>query len=460
MLLFAVFAVVAHELTQRMLDRELGARLRAVAAMAATQIRGKYLVPLGPGDEGHRAQLNALRKLEMVAGATGVARLYVFDQELRSRADTAGARIGERHFQAALDRHELGRVFGRGESVASVLFEGQGGQLYKAGYAPVRATETEPEIVLALGAEAPAAYFAELAELRQALIGSGAVLTAVVLLISAVMAARITRPVRRLAAAAERIGKGALDAPVERGGRDELGLLADTMDEMRRELKARDERMQMMLAGIAHEVRNPLGGIELFTGILREELAPDDERRGHVERISRELSYLEAVVREFLDYARRPEPELAEVALEQLLDELGELLRGEAEAAGVALSIELAAVRCLADAGQLRRAVLNLLQNAVEAAAGAAAPRVWLTLRAVAGEARIAVGNSGPVIPEEVRVRMFEPFFTTREKGTGLGLAFTREIVSDHGGFIEVTSDAEQGTEFVIHLPVVPDGAA
>src|SRR5204862_7075699 len=106
--------------------------------------------------------------------------------------------------------------------------------------------------------------------------------------------------------------------------------LAATLDEMRAALHARDERLQMMLAGIAHEVRNPLGGLELYAGLLREALSGQPERLGEVARIEREVGHLKTVVSEFLDYARRPPPELASVAVRPLLTDVREL----SEAAG------------------------------------------------------------------------------------------------------------------------------
>lgn len=451
MALFALFAVVAHEVARRDLEAELGTRLAAIAASASEQVRGKYLVELGPGDEGDRAYLNTRRKLEALVQATGVARIYVFGRDFASAVDTAaGVEIGTTYFQAELDRHELGRVFSQGVSVSSVLFRGAEGKLYKAGYAPVRASENEDDIVLALGVDAPAVYFERLAALRRSLFLYGALLALVVLGISVVMATLITRPVRHLAAAAERIGRGELDAPVARTSHDEIGFLAETMDEMRRDLRARDERMQLMLSGIAHEVRNPLGGIELFAGILRDELEPGDERRSHVARIERELSYLKAVVSDFLDYARRPAPELQEIDLAELSSDVVELVRPEAQAAGLPLELDAAPTPCRADAGQLRRAVLNLVRNAVQASQGVEGGAVRVTVTREDGRAVIAVHNRGRPIPDDVRARMFEPFFTTREKGTGLGLAFVREIVADHKGEIMVESEDGDTTFRVI----------
>ena len=446
--LFALFAVVAYEVSRRDLDAELGHRLEAIAASAATQIRGKYLVDLAPGDEGDRAVANVAKKLEPVALATGV-RLFVFDRRYESRFDSAGhVQIGTHYFRAELDRAELERVFERGEAVASVTFDGSDGKTYKAGYAPVHASETEPQIVLALGAQAPASYFTVLDDLRDRLLFWGATLAAVSVIAAALASLLITRNVRRLAAAAERIGGGDLRAPVIATSRDELGVLAEAMDHMRQQLAERDARTQQMLAGIAHEVRNPLAGMTLFAGILHEELPATDERRGHVEKIQRELGYLERVVNDFLEYARRPKPELGDVELAELLAEVAQLASTDA----VTVRVEppdAHGLHARADRGQLRRALLNLAKNAVQAATDGT---VRLSAASAGDELRLAVWNRGAEISPETSGKLFEPFFTTREKGTGLGLAFVREIAVDHGGRIDVAS-ADGETTFTLVLP-------
>ena len=451
--LFALFAVVALEVTRRDLDAELGHRLTAVAAATSTQIRGKYLAELAAGDTEDRAYKNVAAKLEAVAAATG-AHLYVIDRDFVVRADSdPRAEIGGHHYRAELDRVELARVWA-GAPAASVTFEGDGGGMYKAGYAPVRASETEPEIVLALGVEAPAGYFDRLADLRGALVRWGVGLMVLVLAATFVAALLITRPVRRLAGAAAQIGAGDLTRPVPGGGRDELGVLAETMEAMRRQLAERDAQMQQMLAGIAHEVRNPLAGIALYAGILRDELA-GDERAGHAAKIDREVGYLERVVREFLDFARRPPPEVAEVELGALCREVAELVEPEAQAAGLEVEVDAAGdVVARIDAGQVRRAVLNLARNAVAAAAevGERGAAVRLVVGRAGADAAVEVWNRGPAIPDEVRARMFEPFFTTREKGTGLGLAFVAEIARAHGGRVEVGSDRGE-TRFRLIVP-------
>jgi signal transduction histidine kinase len=418
-LLFALFAVVVHEISRDALDDELGTRLTSIAEAAATHVRGKYLVELSAGSEEDRAYQNVRKKLEQVSAATG-ARLYVFDRRFDSRADTrADVGIGTHYYQAELDRVEVDRVFTTGTAAASVTFDGHDGVTYKAGYAAVRASETEPEIVLAIAAEAPAAYFTRLAALRRSLVLWGAALVLVVVIATVGAALLVTRGVRRLASAAERIGAGDLSQPVEARGRDELGVLAQTMERMRGQLAERDARTQQMLAGIAHEVRNPLAGMTLFTGILREELPDGDERRGHVDKIARELGYLERVVNDFLEYARRARPDKARFEVAALLAEVAEVT----QTADLEVEVEApAGLTVSADRGQLRRALINLAHNARQAAASVGERGAAVALRGRAGAdggVELAVWNRGPEIPADVSGRMFEPFFTHAREGHG-----------------------------------------
>jgi signal transduction histidine kinase len=331
-----------------------------------------------------------------------------------------------------------------------VTFQGNDGAWYKTGYAPV--VGAEKTTVLALGAQAPASYFARLADLRDRLFAWGLGLLVVSVMAALGATLLITRRVRRLVAAAERIGHGNLREPVRVTSDDEIGVLGDTMERMRQQLEQRDARTQQMLAGIAHEVRNPLAGMTLFVGILRDELPDNDPRRCHVERIRRELGYLERVVNDFLEYARRPKPELSDEPCDALLADVAQLTSTEEVAVDVAPCDGLVA---RADRAQLRRALLNLAKNAVQAAAaaghrGRGAVRLWARMRG--DELEIVVWNRGKEIAAATCERLFEPFFTTREKGTGLGLAFVREIAADHGGRIEVAS-ANGETTFTLVLP-------
>jgi signal transduction histidine kinase len=450
--LFALFGWMAHGEAQRNLEDSLGRRLTGIAQAAATQIRPEAVLFLGPGDDGSRTAARLRHKLLQLKQQTRVARIYILDRELRSRSDTrSGVRIGDRHYQAEADRPELRQVFDRAEAASSVLFVGADGRTYKTGYAPVLKDRT---VVAAVGVEGSAEFYTALARLRRVLLVTGAGVALLVMLVSVVVARRITRPLRVLAREATRIGTGDLERPIEATSRDEVGLLARTMNEMREGLFERDTQMQMMLSGIAHEVRNPLGGIELFSGLLKEELQEpaDADKLEHVARIERELGYLKKVVGDFLDYARRAKPAPTPVDLAALQIELAELLRKDADERGVELLTETdAAVWAHCDADQIRRVLINLTRNAIQASSSGG--RVLLRCGTDDQAVFCEVTDRGAGIAEEARDRIFAPFYTTREKGTGLGLAFAKKIVDEHGGKLTVESEPGQGATFRVTLP-------
>ena len=439
-----MFGLFAHEVARRALDDELGRRLATAAAGTAATVLPEQLRAIGPGDEGSLTYANVRRRLEVARVRLGVRRVLAVTPELEARGDTAGAlTLGAHAYELASDRAEIARAAG-GTPAASPLFVGHDGVSYKRAYAAVG----EPgDLAGFVAVEGSADYRTTLAAFRRSLWLAGLAALAAVLALTAWLAGRISGPVTRLAGAAAQLGRGALDTPIVIETRDEIGVLAQTLEEARVALRARDERTQMMLAGIAHEVRNPLGGLELYAGLLREALAAEPERLEEVARIEREIGHLKTVVNEFLEFARRPAPHLEAVPLRPLFEEIREL----SAAPGVApIVIESPSdLRVRADAGQLRRALLNLTRNA---AAATRTGRVQITARRVETGVRIEVSDDGPGVPPALREQIFTPFFTTREKGTGLGLAFVREIVRAHGGEVDVRDAPGGGCVFSFDL--------
>ncbi|MBK9069559.1 MAG: HAMP domain-containing histidine kinase [Myxococcales bacterium] len=448
--LFVVFAWVALAATRVELDAELGSRLVAIASSAATQVRGKYLIESSGDDD--RGYVNARRKLRAIFESTG-ARLVVFDRDYVSKVDTEADAPGLRYYRGALDEFEIAKVWETGAPIASVSFVGGDGQFYKAGYAAVAASETEPQMVLVVAAVAPATYFARLGNLRRQLMVWGGLLVVLMSTVIVVIATLVTRPVRALAEAASDMGQGNFSTPISTRSRDEVGSLAESMESMRQKLAARDEHMQRMLAGIAHEVRNPLAGMELFTGLLREELPADAVSRGYADRISREIGHLGRVVGDFLDYAKPQVLQRERVVVAALLRDIAGVVKASPGVA-IAIDVEDEALALIADPHSLRRAVLNLAQNAAHYAVAVAGEpaAVILVARAEGDEVQISVSNTGGPIAPDVAARLFEPFFTTREKGTGLGLALVRDAAQAHRGEVSVTSD-ERRTTFCLALP-------
>jgi signal transduction histidine kinase len=451
---------LAQRVAQRTLEDELGRRLATAAAAVAMMVLPEQIHELQPGDEDSLTYANIRHKLALARASLDVRRVAIVAADLTARGDSDGRLgLGAQAYELGADRAEIARAR-TGAAIASPLFTGHDGLPYKRGYAAIGAAAGTGDVAGFAVVEASADYLAALAAFRRWLVTASAITVAAVLVVIVFIAGRITGPVARLARAAERIGRGQLATAVPIETSDEIGSLATTLDEMRAALQARDERLQMMLAGIAHEVRNPLGGLELYAGLLRDALGGDPDRLQEVARIEREIGYLKTVVNEFLDYARRPPLELGDVPLRSLLDEIRELVSdGSPGGPAIAVDTPAAAISVRADAGQLRRALLNLARNAVAAArsapnAAGERPRVILAGRPLAdGKVRIEVSDSGPGVPMALREKIFTPFFTTREKGTGLGLAFVREIVRDHGGDVSVSEAAGGGASFQFELP-------
>jgi two-component system sensor histidine kinase PilS (NtrC family) len=167
----------------------------------------------------------------------------------------------------------------------------------------------------------------------------------------------------------------------------------------------------------------------------------------------RESDRLARLVEDFLRFARPPEPVRRPVALESLLVETVDMLRADPLARDVRM--EVAAPESLTaavDPDQLRQVLINLVRNGFQAAGPRGEVRVALTR--AEHEARIRVWDSGGSITEEMMGHLFEPFFTTRDGGTGLGLSTAHSIIRAHGGAIRVRSSRDEGTEFVVELPL------
>ncbi|HEX7596709.1 MAG TPA: HAMP domain-containing protein, partial [Polyangia bacterium] len=280
-----LFGMLAHAVARRSLEDELGQRLATAAAGIAMQILPEQLAAIGPGDERSNTYANLTRRIELARQRLGVRRVLLVARDLTGRGDTEGlVLLGAAAHELGADQPEIARA-AAGALVGSPLFWGREGRPYQRGYARVGAEAPTGFVVVEGGAQ----YFVQLAAFRRWLVAGGALWAAVIVVLAAWLSRRMTGPLARLARAAESIGRGDLVEPVAVETRDEIGYLAARLDEMRAALQARDERMQMMLAGIAHEVRNPLGGLELFAGLLREGLTDQPERLAEIARIDREI---------------------------------------------------------------------------------------------------------------------------------------------------------------------------
>jgi signal transduction histidine kinase len=275
------------------------------------------------------------------------------------------------------------------------------------------------------------------------------------------LSGRITRPVRRLAKAADEVAEGHYDVelPVLQG-RDEIADLADSFRQMAERLGEAEELERNFLMTVSHELRTPLTAIRGHVEALREGVVEDTEaRRASLDVIAAEAGRLERLVGDVLDLAkldmRRFTVLHEEVDMARLLDQAYAAFGEEAKQRDIVYSQEVSAdAVIISDGDRVLQIISNLLANAFRWTPDGG--RIGLRLSAENGLIHVAVEDTGPGIGSEEQERIFRPFWTHDGKGTGLGLAIARELAMALGGRIELDSELGRGSRFEFVLPSGP----
>lgn len=206
-----------------------------------------------------------------------------------------------------------------------------------------------------------------------------------------------------------------------------------------------------LAAGLAHEVRSPLNAISIAAQRTERAHPHDDDCKAFARSIRQEVKRLEAVLREFLEFARPVGDERANVELSRLASDVIELLRPEAENRGIRLELEPGSATVRADREAVRRSVINLLKNALQASPQDGVVRVRIDRDADCG--RLRVLDSGPGLDPGLGDKVFEAFVTTHASGTGLGLSLVKRVAEEHGGSCTLTNRTDGGAEACLRLP-------
>ncbi len=244
--------------------------------------------------------------------------------------------------------------------------------------------------------------------------------------------------------------------------RDEVARLREELARKNLQLRRRERLAALgeMAAGVAHEIRNPLGGIQLFASLLEKDLRDRPAQLRLANKIAKGVSSVETIVTDFLEFGRPRDPEPKPMQVQAVVREVIELASSRAAESGVIVEAAAGAdVEMISDPAMIRRALLNLVLNAIDAvgqgfAATGRAPLVRVTVRAQPPEhVTITVADNGPGVPAELMDRIFNPFFTTKDRGTGLGLAIVHQVAELLGGNVQVANAAEGGAVFSLCLP-------
>jgi nitrogen fixation/metabolism regulation signal transduction histidine kinase len=289
-------------------------------------------------------------------------------------------------------------------------------------------------------------------ELRFVLWSATALVLSIVIVVTVLAARRTTRPILDLKNQAQRVAGGDLDARVATMSDDELGDLGRAFNEMTSDLRdsraklikaEKDAAWREMARQVAHEIKNPLTPIQLSANLLkraRDEHSPEFDAifDRTIELVQRQVDAMRKIAMDFAAFAGARKPELQVVELAELIGEVVDLTSAWAQELGVDVRVQLVSGRVLVDRSELRRVLINLVSNALEAMGEGGQLDILLSRRVDGGTAKLVleIKDRGAGLSDSVRKRLFEPYFTTRTHGTGLGLAIARRLVEEMNGTI------------------------
>ncbi|HEY6352525.1 MAG TPA: HAMP domain-containing sensor histidine kinase [Candidatus Angelobacter sp.] len=289
------------------------------------------------------------------------------------------------------------------------------------------------------------------------------------LVLSGIIAAHITRPVKELADAASQIGGGNWDVHVEPASHDEIGQLAQAFNRMTQELIAQKERLvqtervaawRELARRLAHELKNPLFPLQLTVeNLLRARQAGPEQFeevfRESTSTLLAEIANLKTIIGRFSDFSKMPAPQLQAVDLNELVRSVVQLFHGQLSRgpASIETVLQLDSVPPLnADPVLLRRVVENLVLNAIDAMPQGG--RLIFRTSTADKYGVFELSDTGAGLTPEECERLFTPYYTSKQHGTGLGLAIAQSVISDHQGKITVSSKKDEGTTFHVELPL------
>ncbi len=455
---------------------EDGMMLRAGAPVAANgQLLGTIYAGILLNQSQHivdRVKETAYRGETWRGKDLGAATIFQGDVRIATNVLTADGRrqVGTRVSEDVYERVIVNG--GRWIARAFVVDE-----WYMTAYEPIRDLDGDVVGILSLGVLA-GKFDAVRRQTVLTFAGVSVAGMALALIIASLLSNGILKPIRHLAMAARDIASGKIDtrvdvAPSTPGVPDELTELAEAFNSMADSIVERDVKLQenarkmteskklatlgQLAAGIAHEINNPLGGIVMYSHMLREELVRP-ENRENVEKIGREADRCKKIVKGLLDFARQTKPERTESNINHVLKEVIALVVHQAMFRNIEIdndhnpSIPLVDI----DVTQMEEVFMNIILNAAQAMDGRGKIATVTSIAPGGSYIEIVISDTGPGIPQEHIDKIFEPFYTTKEigRGTGLGLSIAYGIVERHHGSIRVESEEGKGTTFFILIPI------
>jgi signal transduction histidine kinase len=262
------------------------------------------------------------------------------------------------------------------------------------------------------------------------------------------VAKAIASPINQLVKFSDEIGNGNYqsDPPTDITG--ELAVLNNALVNMRNGILQHQEEKEKLLAEIAHEIRNPLGGVELLAGLIKENLRNDSQNTEYADKIIKEIQGLKQQVNDFLQFSRSAPARPISLNLSNIIAEIQDLYEKQLQQKNISLIWENNITDLKFDLNHMRQILINLVSNSINVLQKKG--KIWIYANSNGKQSYISVSDNGPGIAENEIKDIFEPFYSKRTGGTGLGLAICRKLCEENNARITVENNKEAGCTFSI----------
>jgi len=432
LILISVMACLSYVSVKNIYLKQLHEQVGLISSIAAAELDLRFLDFIEPESKSVGV-LHYQNQLKTTAKRLQLNQVFIFDS-----GGTVFINTGQKNTQAGLllNLSEIKKL-DIGTSFNSQPFKTDDGQWYLWNFRRLNEKYF-------LGLRENTSRLAEIDELANWFIGIGFIGFVLVLFAGWYVGRSVAEPVNKLVDFSAEIGVGNFEVPPPAGIRGELAVLQKALMQMQDGLANQQQEKENMLAQIAHELRNPLGGIALLAGLIKEDLEADSKNAEYARKILQETEGLKNQITAYLNFSKPLKPEPETICMQDLFktlqDDFGAVLIKQ----NIVLKFEPERETLEFDPVHLRQLLTNLIHNSARAIGRNGSIIIRLENQ------HLSVSDNGPGIPVENLDKVFEPFYTTGAEGAGLGLSICRKLCQENGATLAVENNMFEGCTFTI----------
>jgi signal transduction histidine kinase len=445
-IILVIISMVSYNYTRSLYLNQLSEQVNVVSKMLSEQIDGKYLDVLSLGLPTKSAQ-NYFREIfNRNKNESLHSEIFIFDKNFDIIVHS-DSNITPGTFEPGLliNLKEINALHAETGTV-SIPFKGNDGKWYMWGFHRLNSSYW-------LAVRENAARLKKVEQLSTIYWAFGLGGTVLTIVLAWFMAGSITKPVNKLVYFSSEIGKGIFNASVPANIHGEINILAQAMERMKTGLAKNQKEKEDLLAQIAHEIRNPLGGIELLANLTKEDLQKEKKDTGYLDKILKELNHLKLLIASYLNYSRPIIANPGMVDLSKISKEIENIFDKQLRKKDAGLVFICPAGKILFDEDHLRQILINLISNSLESICEKGV--IKISTETINHRWVINIKDNGTGVPEENLDNIFNPFFTTKKEGTGLGLAISKKLCSENNAELIVKNNSDKGSTFSIIKEIV-----